>query len=235
MDQCDRDVSRVLGKVIAIDGPAGAGKSTTARLVAQRLGFEYLDTGAMYRALTHYALQNGILPSDAGRLSAAAREVRLELRSDDGEIQVMLEGKDVSKQIRSPEVTARVSEVSAHPGVREAIVARQRLIGRSGSLVAEGRDMTTVVFPDADVKVYLDASLTERARRRLLDLTRMGIQTSLEELKEHIRRRDELDSTRHHSPLMRAPDAVLVDTTFLTVEQQVEQVVSLVFAAAERL
>jgi len=223
------------GKVIAIDGPAGAGKSTTAKLLAELLGFSYLDTGAMYRALTYFALKNSISPSDGEKLAAVARRLRIGFDNRDGLNRVLVNGVDVSKQIRTPEVTAHVSEVSAHKKVREAIVAKQRELGKSGSLVAEGRDTTTVVFPRADVKIYLEASIAERARRRLLDLTNMGIGTSLEEQEAEIRRRDEYDSKRAHSPLPKARAALLVDTTHLTIEQQVDRIISLILSVVKRL
>ncbi len=222
------------GKVIAIDGPAGAGKSTTAKLLAERLGFYYLDTGAMYRALTYFALKNGISPSDGEKLATAARKLHLGFDNRDGLNRILVNGVDVSTEIRTPEVTTHVSEVSAHKMVRETIVAKQRELGKRGSLVAEGRDTTTVVFPRADVKIYLEASIAERARRRLLDLTNMGIGTSLEEQEAEIRRRDEYDSKRAHSPLMKARDALLVDTTNLTIEQQVDRIISLILFAVKR-
>lgn len=228
-------LTRLQGKIIAIDGPAGAGKSTTAKLLAERLGFYYLDTGAMYRALTYFALKNGISPSDGEKLATAARKLCLGFDNRDGLNRTFVNGVDVSKQIRTPEVTAHVSEVSAHKKVREAIVAKQRELGKRGSLVAEGRDTTTVVFPSADVKIYLDASITERAQRRLLDLAKMGAGTSLEEQETEIRRRDEYDSNRVHSPLTKARDALLVDTTNLTIEQQVDRIISVILSVIKRL
>lgn len=228
-------LTRLQGKIIAIDGPAGAGKSTTAKLLAERLGFYYLDTGAMYRALTYFALKNGISPSDGEKLATAARKLHLGFDNRDGLNRTLVNGIDVSKQIRTPEVTAHVSEVSAHKKVREAIVAKQRELGKRGSLVAEGRDTTTVVFPGADVKIYLDASIAERARRRLLDLAKMGVSTSLREQEEEIRRRDEYDSKRAHSPLTKAREALLVDTTHLTIEQQVDRIISLILSVIKQL
>jgi len=225
--------TKIQGRIIAIDGPAGAGKSTTAKLVAQRLGYRYLDTGAMYRLLTYFALQNDISPSDSSKLTEAAQRLHIEFENRDGANHVLMNGVDVTTQIRSPDVTHHVSEVSAHREVREVIVDKQRQIGKGGSLVAEGRDTTTVVFPEADVKIYLDASVTERARRRLQDLARMGVKTSLEEQENEIRRRDEYDSQRTHSPLIKASGAFLVDTTNLTVEQQVDRILFLVRAAVK--
>jgi len=219
--------SQLKGKIIAIDGPAGAGKSTTARMVAERLGFVYLDTGAMYRALTHYALTHDIALSDETALGKIAETRPLQFRNEDGVNRVFLGGEDVTEPIRTPAVTAAVSEISAHQRVRAAMVAQQTEIGRHGSIVAEGRDTTTVVFPHADLKVYLDASVSERARRRLLDLGRIGVTTTAEALEDDIRRRDAHDSNRKHSPLTQAGDAVVIDTSNLTFEEQVERIVAL--------
>ena len=219
------------GKVIAIDGPAGSGKSTTAKIVAERLGFTYLDTGAMYRALTYYALENKINQADEKKLAEIAEQLPLEFRRIDGGNLVFLNGQDISKEIRTPEVTKNVSEVSAHLLVRRAMVARQKDFGKKGSIVAEGRDTTTVVFPDADLKIYMDASVKERAKRRLLDLSKMGIESDLSEQEQDINRRDEFDSGREHSPLFRAEDAVVIDTTNLTSEKQVDRIVELFQAA----
>lgn len=219
------------GKVIAIDGPAGSGKSTTAKIVAERLGYTYLDTGAMYRALTYYALENKINPADEKKLAEIAEQLPLEFRRKDGGNLVYLNGQDISSEIRTPEVTKNVSEVSAHLLVRKAMVAKQKEFGMNGSIVAEGRDTTTVVFPDADLKIYMDASVTERARRRLLDLSNMGIESDLSEQEQDICRRDEYDSGREHSPLTRAKDAEVIDTTNLTIEEQVDRIVELFQAA----
>lgn len=219
------------GKVIAIDGPAGSGKSTTAKIVAERLGYTYLDTGAMYRALTYYALEKKINPADEKKLAEIAEQLPLEFRRKDGGNLVYLNGQDISSEIRTPEVTKNVSEVSAHLLVRKAMVAKQKEFGMNGSIVAEGRDTTTVVFPDADLKIYMDASVTERARRRLLDLSNMGIESDLSEQEQDICRRDEYDSGREHSPLTRAKDAEVIDTTNLTIEEQVDRIVELFQAA----
>lgn len=227
MDEIKINLSRLKGKIIAIDGPAGAGKSTTARMVAARLGYTYLDTGAMYRALTYYALANKLSPSDALRLAALAEKLPIEFRILDGVNRVYINGEDVTDPIRTPDVTTHVSEISAHPGVRKAMVVKQKKLGAAGSIVAEGRDTTTVVFPGADLKIFLEASVGERARRRLIDMARMGIATSLEELAADIERRDAYDSGREHSPLRRADDAVVIDTTSLTVDEQVDRIVTL--------
>ena len=219
------------GKVIAIDGPAGSGKSTTAKIVAERLGYTYLDTGAMYRALTYYALENKINPADEKELAEIAEQLPLEFRPKDGGNLVFLNGQDISSEIRTPEVTKNVSEISAHLLVRRAMVAKQKEFGKNGSIVAEGRDTTTVVFPDADLKIYMDASVKERAKRRLLDLSNMGIESDLSEQEQDINRRDKFDSGREHSPLTIAEDAVVIDTTNLTIEKQVDRIVELFQAA----
>jgi cytidylate kinase len=224
------NLPRLKGRIIAIDGPAGSGKSTTARIVAARLGYRYLDTGAMYRALTCFALKNNVAPSDAARLQALAETLTIEFETHEDVNRVTINGEDVTEEIRSPEVTRHVSEVSAHKGVREALVAKQKEIGRHGSVVIEGRDTTTAVFPDADIKIYMEASVEERARRRLLDLVKMGISTTLEELKADIIRRDAYDSSRTHSPLKRAKDAYVIDTTNMTIESQTDHLISLILS-----
>jgi cytidylate kinase len=213
--------------VIAIDGPAGSGKSTTARILAARLGYQYLDTGAMYRALTWFAIQNGVAPSDGARLTVLARSVEIAFETREDINRVTINGREVTDEIRSPMVTELVSEVSAHPGVRQAMVEKQREMGVQGEIVAEGRDTTTVVFPDADVKVFLDSNVTTRAQRRLIDMARLGVSTTLQEQIAEIERRDRHDSERKHSPLTKAKDAYLVDTTNTTIEEQVERVLSL--------
>ncbi len=222
------NLPRLKGKIIAIDGPAGSGKSTTSKMLAARLGYIYLDTGAMYRALTYFALKNGIEPSDGPKLATLAAKLPIDFKTSEDVNRVFINGEDVTAEIRTPEVTRHVSEVSAHKGVREAMVDKQRKMGKDGSIVAEGRDTTTVVFPAADVKIFLQASVKERAKRRLLDLTKMGISTTLEEQESDIQRRDDYDSGRKHSPLTKAKDAYTVDTTDMTVEGQVDFIISLI-------
>lgn len=214
-------------KVIAIDGPAGSGKSTTAKILAARLGYKYLDTGAMYRALTWFAMNHSVDPADAERLRLLAEQVSIEFRNDEGLNRVSINGQDVTSEIRTPEVTTNVSQVSAHSGVRRAMVVKQQELGKGGNIVAEGRDTTTVVFPDADIKVYLDAAVRTRAERRLIDMAKMGVSSSLDEQVAAITRRDGLDSGRKHSPLTRAKDAYVIETTHKTIEEQVEAILTL--------
>lgn len=223
------DRNKLKGKIIAIDGPAGSGKSTTAKLVAERLGYVYLDTGAMYRALTYAAQKKDIAPSDRKGLAELAHRLPLRFEPSDGQNKVFIGNEDVTKQIRTPQITRMVSEVAAHAEVRKAMVKKQKAIGQNGSIVAEGRDTTTVVFPYADLKIYMDASVTERARRRVLDMKAMGVNTSIEEQVREINRRDGLDSGRAHSPLKRADDAVVIDTTNLTIEDEVNRVIELLY------
>ncbi|CUU03717.1 MAG: (d)CMP kinase [Fimbriimonadales bacterium] len=207
--------------VIAIDGPAGSGKSTLAKNLAQALGFVYLDTGAMYRALALKAQRLGIRPDDAERLAQLAESLAVEFRRDaSGEQRVYLDGEDVSEAIRTPEVSNLASQISVHKGVRQAMVARQRAIGAQVSgLVAEGRDTTTVVFPNATLKIFLTASPEERARRRQHQLQMQGIEVPYEQVLQEILERDQRDSTRAESPLTEAPDAVRIVNDGWTKEQ----------------
>lgn len=209
--------------VVAIDGPAGAGKSTVARGVARALGLRHLDTGAMYRAIAAKTLAEGIDPSDAAGATALAQRTRIDFGPDG----MRVDGRLVEKEIRAPSVTAVVSAVSAHPGVRREMVRRQRAILREGGIVAEGRDIGTVVFPRAPVKVFLTASIGERARRRHRDLGRGDEGAALERTRREIARRDSLDSTRPVSPLVPAPDAVVLDSTGKTPNQVVAEIVAL--------
>jgi cytidylate kinase len=209
------------GLVVTIDGPAASGKSTTARLVANKLGWLFLDTGAMYRAITVKVLENGLKSGQTGAIARLAEETRVELLPDPGGCLVYMDGRDVTKRIRQPEIDRAVGPVCEIPRVRSVLVALQRELGKKGRVVAEGRDMGTVVFPDADLKFYMVASLEERARRRQQDNVRQGISRSLESVKEEIRQRDERDSRRSHSPLKPARDAVLIDTSRMSIEDQV--------------
>lgn len=214
-------------EIIAIDGPSGSGKSTTARAVAKKLGFVFLDTGAMYRALTLLALENDIEPADEAKLSALAAKIDIKFADADDGQKVYVDGRDITDDIRTPEVTRAVSEVSAHPKVRELLVAMQKQVGQRQNIVAEGRDTTSVVFPDADLKIYLIASIEERARRRLKDFERMGKSTTLADQIRDIKRRDDYDSGRSASPLMKTSDSIEVDTTDMSIDQQVDRIVEL--------
>lgn len=208
-----------MGVIIAIDGPAGSGKSTIAREVAARLGFDYLDTGAMYRAVTLAAVRRGVDPADAEAVARIAREVSISLGD-----KVVVDGDDATTAIRGAEVTRFVSTVAAHPAVRSELVRRQRqwAAGISGAVV-EGRDIGTVVFPDAQVQVFLTASEVERGERRALQDRRLDSGAVVADLA----RRDRLDSTRKSSPLRVADRAVVIDTTARTIDEVVEQVVAL--------
>jgi len=210
--------------VIAIDGPSGAGKSTAGKALAQRLGYVFVDTGAMYRALAFKALRASV-PLDAGEaLAALARETRIELR--EGGRGVLLDGIDVTGLIRTREVSAAASRISVHPVVRREMVARQRALGIDGGVVLDGRDIGTAVFPDAELKFYVDADPAQRARRRHEELEAAGIHAELAAIEREIRERDHADSTRIDSPLTRAADAVHVDTTHLAAADVVERLLS---------
>lgn len=212
--------------VIAIDGPAASGKSTTSKLVAERLGYLNVDTGAMYRAITLKVLRSNIEPSDSDAIDKLVEDTSVRLEQMNDQIKVFLDNQDVTKDIRSPEVTAAVSAVSAIPKVRELMVRMQREIGKNGGVVLEGRDIGTVVFPDADLKIFMIANVDERAHRRQKDLERIGVQVNLEKLIEDINERDYKDSHRNLSPLKKAKDAIVLDTTNLTIDEQVDFIVN---------
>jgi cytidylate kinase len=211
--------------VIAIDGPAASGKSTTARLVAQRLGYLHVDTGAMYRAATLKVLRAGIPSGDAGQIATLIEASHIELRDVNGHLKVFLDGEDVSDAIRTQEVTRAVSAVSGIRRVRDVMVREQRRMGRDGGIVLEGRDIGSVVFPDADLKFFLVAGIDARAKRRSRELEERGIAADPEALRDEIRERDRVDSTRAESPLVRPAGAVELDTSDMTIEQQVAFVV----------
>lgn len=208
---------------IAMDGPAGSGKSTVARRIAEKLGLLYLDSGAMYRAVTLLAIRER-LAADSPKLVEHVKACHIEF-TDNGKT-ILLNTEDVSVQIRTPAVNRLVADVAKVPEIRSEIVKHQQRIGDDGNIVAEGRDLTTVVFPDADFKFYLDASVTERAKRRLADLRGQNVDATLAAVEAEIRDRDEKDKTREHSPLQAAHDAIIIDTTCTTVEEVVDLIIA---------
>ncbi|MEO0095979.1 MAG: (d)CMP kinase [candidate division WOR-3 bacterium] len=215
------------GFIVAIDGKAGSGKSTTAKGVAKKLQFFYLDTGAMYRAFTLKYLRAKKGRNDDIDLNLIARLLKnttIELIKQNDDLKVFLDGEDVSKEIRSPEVNDLVSPISAIKEIRDWMVKRQREIAQGKNIVCEGRDMATVVFPDAQVKIFMDADLPTRAERRRKELQEKGIKISFEESLNNLKYRDDYDSSREHSPLRKADDAIVIDTTNLTIEQEIELV-----------
>jgi cytidylate kinase len=222
------DGFRRTAPVVAIDGPVGAGKSTVARLLAQRLGYRYVDTGAMYRSVALVAMQQGIDLDDEAAVVTVANALRVEFQAGPDQQRVLANGMDVTDAVRSPEVSDGASIVSVYAGVRRAMVAIQRRLGRDGGVVMEGRDIGTVVFPDADVKVFLDATLEERSRRRYEELRSRGVPVELASVRRTEEERDRRDATRTHSPLRPAADAVIIDSTGRSVEETVANVLELV-------
>lgn len=218
--------------VICIDGPAASGKTTVARVLADRLGFFYLDTGVLYRAVTLMALEKGIDLADGEKLAELARKMVIEVKpappGDPRQTAVIADGDDISLAIRDPRVDASVSQVSAHAGVRAALMDVQRAVAEKGGVILAGRDMGTVIWPEAEVKIFLVASDEERARRRQKQAEEQGTTLDLKTVLAELRRRDEYDSSRAVAPLRPAADAVIVDTTPLTIEQVVEKVLEVV-------
>jgi cytidylate kinase len=205
--------------IIAIDGPSGAGKSTLAKRLAKELGFTYLDTGAMYRAVALKVLREGVDLADDQKLMALLDSTAVDLRAAAGALEVLLDGVDVAGQIRTPEVSQMASKVSALKVVREYLLELQRSIGRGSHVVAEGRDIGTVVFPKAEVKIFLDASVAERARRRSAELCAAGRAVEIETTLREIEERDKRDSERELAPLRKAADAVVIDSSSSTAEE----------------
>lgn len=214
--------------IVAIDGPAGAGKSTVAKILAKRLGFLYIDTGAMYRALTLKALDNNVDIYDEHKINALALETVIDLRSNpDGSLSIFLDGKDVSLEIRRPRITQYVSDVSKIKGVRQVLVKMQRELGKKGDCVLEGRDIGTVVFPNAEKKFFIDASAEVRVNRRFKELKGLNQNVAEVDVAKDLSNRDKIDSTREVSPLRKAEDAIYIDTTELSIEGVVEKMLEL--------
>ena len=211
--------------IVAIDGPAGSGKSTTAKIVAGKLGYLYIDTGAMYRAITFLAIRNKILGNQK-KIIELAESSEIDLRFANGKTEINVNDEDLTEMIRTVDVNKNVSDVSKIEGVRKVLVKKQREIGASGrGIVMEGRDITTVVFPDADVKIFLTATLDERAVRRAKEYAESGVEIPVDNIKENLHKRDTIDSNRKVSPLRRVDDAILVDTSYVTIEQQVNVII----------
>lgn len=212
--------------VIAIDGPAASGKSTTAKLVARRLGYLHIDTGAMYRAITLRVLEEGIALDDVKSIRSVAERSKVRLERIDHANRVLLDGRDVTKEIRSREVTRAVSMISSYQPVRDVLVREQRRIAKDGGVVLEGRDIGTVVLPKADLKIFMVASAGERATRRKKELEQSGTIVDRHVLEQEILERDRKDTMRAASPLQKAADAIELDTSLLTIDQQVEFVIA---------
>jgi cytidylate kinase len=216
------------GLIIAIDGPSGAGKSTVTKLLADRLGYIFLDTGAMFRAVALAAARAGVAVDDDEALSALCSSLAISFERGNGCCNVILNGEDVSSAIRSPEISLATSKISARKVVRDHLLGMQREMGSKGGVVLEGRDIGTVVFPDADVKIFLSASAEVRGKRRFLELKAKGVDVDLQTTVGEVMQRDEQDVRREHAPLRRAEDAVVIDSTELSVDAVVERIEGIV-------
>ena len=213
---------------IAIDGPSGAGKSTVARSLAKRLGYVYIDTGAMYRSLALRVKEKSIPPENELTLRQLALSIHIHFATEGGQTRVFCEGKDITEAIRTPEISRLASSISKQKGVREALVQMQRKMGKEGGVILEGRDIGTVVFPGADVKFYLDAESDERVRRRYDEMVEKGMKVNFEETQGELSQRDYNDTHRVHSPLKKVDDAVFIDSTHRSVEEVVEEMVRVI-------
>ena len=209
---------------IAMDGPAGSGKSTIAQRLAEKLDYLYLNSGSMYRAMTLLSLREEGASTDVSMLTKLAKSCRIDF-SDNGKI-TLLNGEDVSDVLRTPEIDRAIVDIAQVPEVRHEMVKQQRRIGENGGIIVEGRDVTTVVFPDADLKFYINAFVEERAKRRYAEQKAQGIETTLKQVEKEIRDRDQMDESREHSPLRAAEDAIVVDTTSMTINQAVDFVLN---------
>jgi len=212
--------------IIAIDGPAASGKSTTAKMVAEKLNYLYLDTGAMYRTVTYHFIREKVNIENPSEIAKSISNLNLSIINDGNTTKIFLGGEDITALIRTIEVTSYVSKVSALPEVREELVSLQRNLMRGQNAVVEGRDIGSVVFPDAKFKFYITADVKTRARRRYHDLKKINEELSVEEIVKDLKRRDQYDSSRDHSPLAKAEDAIEIDTTKLTIDEQVELICS---------
>ena len=214
--------------VVAIDGPAGTGKGTVAKIVAERLNLIYIDTGAMYRAVCVKALRNNIEPEEIEKIEKILKNISIKINKKDGKQQVLLDGEDVTEEIRTPLVDSYVAKFAAIKQVREKMTPLQREMRSEGNIIMEGRDITTVVFPDAEVKIYLDAEIEERAKRRYKQNIEKGINCTYEEVLKSIKERHILETTRKIAPLRQADDAAYLDTTKLSIEEVVQRVIEII-------
>ena len=222
------------GLIIAIDGPAGSGKSTSAKLIAKKLGYLYIDTGAMYRAITFLAFKNGAINNEA-LIIELARKSKIDLKYNNDDLIIILNDQNVSDEIRSANVNEHVSDVSKISAIRKLLVEKQReMAKRSNGVVMEGRDIGTVVFPDADVKIFLTASLNTRADRRVKEYIEKGSKVIAEDIKSNLSNRDKIDSSRNDSPLTKASDAIVIDTTNITINEQVNLILDQAKKAAQK-
>jgi CMP/dCMP kinase len=229
MNDSQRKSKGRIQPVVAIDGPAGSGKSTAARLLAKRLGFTLVDTGALYRGIALAAREKSISWSDGDRLGVLAAEIKLTFKSGpEGTTRLLIDGIDRSDDIRTPEISMGASDVSKHPQVRKALLGLQRALGQEGGVVLEGRDIGTVVFPDAEIKVFLTAGAETRAKRRELELKQLGHNVEFENILEDLRKRDAQDENRATAPLCIAEDAIMMDTSGLTIDGVVDRLVDIV-------
>jgi cytidylate kinase len=225
--------SKKKGLTIAIDGPSGAGKSTVASSLGKRLGYLYIDTGAMYRSVALGVKEKGIFSEDELAVSQLASSLHITFVTEEEQTRIFCEGEDITEAIRTPEISRLASSISTQKGVREALVRMQREMGREGSVILEGRDIGTVVFPDADVKFYLDAEGDERVRRRYHEMVEKGVKVDFKETQEELLQRDHNDMHRSQSPLRKADDALFIDSTRRSVEEIVEEMVRIVKAKSK--